>query len=451
VSTSRSRRTGSRTAGAPSPRADEKVAARGNGGATRKAAPRARGTEPKASASRKAATRPVEPLIEVDGRDAPPLGMSPARFLREFWQKRPLLIRNAFEGFRSPISAEDLAGLACEPAALSRLIVHDEASDDWQVETSPFDEDRFASLPESDWTLLVQDVDKWDEDVAAVLRHFRFLPDWRIDDVMVSYAAPDGSVGAHVDQYDVFLLQGSGHRLWMIDDRADAPQDFRPDQPLKLLAHFDPTHEWLLEPGDMLYLPPGVPHHGIAMGDLPCLTFSVGLRAPSAAELAADFVEHLAERLPESLRYADPDLAPARDPGRIDDTALQRVRELLANVLSTDATTQADWFGRFITRYRAAGYAAPPPRQLTVAAFDKRLATGRGVLRRHPLSRFAWQARGRHADLYVAGECHRTTPALARLLCQPEPLAVAQLASLDDAARTLLRSLVNAGHLAFGR
>lgn len=389
--------------------------------------------------------------VEIDGRNRSPLGMSPAHFLRDYWQKRPLLIRQAFPHFVSPISADELAGLACEPYSLSRLIVHDPACDDWTVETGPFEESRFATLPDSDWTLLVQDVDKWDREVAAMLEHFRFLPDWRIDDVMVSYAAPDGSVGAHVDQYDVFLLQASGHRYWMIDDRPGAPTQFRTDQELKLLERFDPTEEWLLEPGDMLYLPPGVPHHGIAAGETPCLTFSIGLRAPSVAELVADFVEYLAERLPDSHRYADPDLVPARESGEIDAAALERVRRVLSDALVADAAIQADWFGHFITRYRAAGFAVPRSTPLTAAAFDKRLTSGRGALMRHPLSRFAFQRRGRHADLFVAGDRHATSLSLARRLCQPAPLPTSEAAALDASAIELLRTLVNRGHLEFVR
>lgn len=390
------------------------------------------------------------PPIVIDGRMHSPLGVSPATFLRDYWQKHPLLIRQAFPGFVAPLDAHDLAGLACEPYALSRLIVHDAANDTWQVEHGPFEEERFAHLPERDWTLLVQDVDKWDRDVAALLDHFRFLPDWRVDDVMISYAAPDGSVGAHVDHYDVFLLQANGQRHWAIDSRPGAPSAFRPDQDLKLLAQFDPDHDWVLEPGDMLYLPPGVPHHGIAVGDERCLTFSVGLRAPSVGELVADFAEHLAERLPESLRYADADLKPAREPGQIDGGALDRVRSLLRDALDADDSSVADWFGRFITRYRAAGLAAPRATPLTPAAFAKRLA-GKGALLRHPLSRFAWQTRGRHAQLFVAGEPHRCTPTLARLLCDPAPLSLADATTLADADRELVHRLVNAGHLEFVR
>ncbi|OZB70712.1 MAG: transcription factor, partial [Lysobacterales bacterium 13-68-4] len=145
--------------------------------------------------------------IEVRGSARQPLGMSTAQFLRDYWQKRPLLVRNAFPGFVPPIAPEDLAGLACEDGALSRLIRHDEKRDRWHVKTGPLDEADFATTGDANWTLLVQDVDKWDADVAALLEPFAFLPSWRVDDIMISYAEPGGGVGAHVDQYDVFLLQ----------------------------------------------------------------------------------------------------------------------------------------------------------------------------------------------------------------------------------------------------
>ncbi|HJU08975.1 MAG TPA: cupin domain-containing protein, partial [Rhodanobacteraceae bacterium] len=242
------------------------------------------------------------PPIEVRGSTRLPLGMPAARFLRDYWQKRPLLIRNAFADFVSPLSADDLAGLACEESALSRIVLreHIHASsfrsrsqrernpesafatsrkadsgsplrgvrnNGWVVRTGPFSESDFAMLPESHWTLLVQDVDKWDADVAALLHRFDFLPSWRIDDVMVSYATDGGGVGAHVDQYDVFLLQGSGQRRWRISTDPRASQEFRDEVELKLLREFRPTYEWTLDPGDMLYLPPSIPHDGIAIGE----------------------------------------------------------------------------------------------------------------------------------------------------------------------------------------
>ncbi|HEX7768542.1 MAG TPA: cupin domain-containing protein, partial [Dokdonella sp.] len=224
----------------------------------------------------------MAPPLEIHATASRPLGMTPARFLREHWQKRPLLVRGAFPAFEPPLRPEDLAGLACEELALSRIVVGDARRDRWNVRNGPFAESDFAKLPKSHWTLLVQDVDKWDADVAALPGHFGFLPGWRIDDVMVSYAEDGGSVGAHVDQYDVFLLQGLGRRHWMISTDPAAPRAFRDDVELKLLSTFTPTHDWVLEPGDMLYLPPGVPHHGVARGA--CMTFSIGMRAPSQAE-----------------------------------------------------------------------------------------------------------------------------------------------------------------------
>src|SRR3546814_646259 len=169
--------------------------------------------------------------------------MPAADFLRDYWQKKPLLIRNALPGFVSPIEPEDLAGLACEDAALSRLVRHDRERDAWTVRHGPFREEEFPGLGDRDWTLLVQDVDKWDADIAALLPKFDFLPRWRIDDVMVSFAATGGSVGAHVDQYDVFLLQALGHRRWQVDTRDDPPLHFRKDAEIRLLQRLTPRSE----------------------------------------------------------------------------------------------------------------------------------------------------------------------------------------------------------------
>ncbi|MGH8076418.1 MAG: cupin domain-containing protein, partial [Lysobacter sp.] len=316
-------------------------------------------TTAKAKAAPKTTTRSAAQTlpIEVDARTLPPLGMPPAVFLRDYWQKRPLLIRNAFPDFTSPIEPEDLAGLACEEAALSRIVAHDRAQDRWTLRHGPFAEEDFPGRPHQDWTLLVQDVDKWDTDVAGVLDAFAFLPRWRIDDVMVSFAAPGGSVGAHVDQYDVFLLQSQGHRRWQIDTSSNPKLEFRNDVELKLLREFHPTHDWVLGPGDMLYLPPGVPHHGVA--EDACLTLSIGMRAPSAAELLGDFVDTLAADADEALRYRDPDLEPTNDPSEIDDAAMTRAIEALNMLRMNDPDRLGDWFGRFITLYRNAGEVQP--------------------------------------------------------------------------------------------
>jgi len=431
-------------------------------------------------AIRKSALAKSVPL-EIEATARHRLGMPPARFLRDYWQKRPLLIRNAFPDFTPPLSPDDLAGLACMDGALARIVARTKGTrlssfrgraqhetrnpaspnhakkspgsglrrDDgkWKVLTGPFDEATFAKLPEKNWTLLVQDVDKWNADTAALLDAFRFIPSWRIDDVMISYATDGGGVGAHVDQYDVFLLQGLGQRRWSIDTRANPSTAFREEVELKVLREFDPTHVWTLDPGDMLYLPPGVPHDGVAVGE--CMTFSIGMRAPAAGELLFDFAAHVAESLPESQRFADPDLKPAGDAGEIDDEALRRARRAIgpaASALDDDAF--ADWFGAFITRYRAAQVAAPRKRGIDRTALAKRLP--RAVLERDPWSRFAWRRRGRDAQLYAAGAAFDAPLAWARELASgARELDGARLAGLPRQAlgTALLASLIDAGHL----
>ncbi|KRB04081.1 cupin domain-containing protein [Lysobacter sp. Root690] len=391
------------------------------------------------------------PAIEVDAATHPPLGMSPAVFLRDYWQKRPLLIRNAFPGLQSPIQPEDLAGLACEEGVLARVIEHDRDSDVYALRHGPFEESFFPGLPRQDWTLLVQDVDKWDADVAALLPAFDFLPRWRIDDIMVSFAAPGGSVGAHVDQYDVFLLQAQGHRRWQIDARPDAPQDFRPDADLKLLREFDPSHDWVLGPGDMLYLPPGVPHHGVA--EDACLTFSVGMRAPSAAELMGDYIDTLAGEADDSLRYRDPDLSPPRDPNEIDATAMGRVVEALNAMRMNDPDRLGDWFGRFITVYRAAGEVSAgneEPRSRIEIEWD--LERG-ASLWRHPWSRMAWRkahAKGKAARLYVSGQEFALPARDAQTIAAAVEIDAETYSALSETGRACVQELIAGGHYRLG-
>ena len=381
--------------------------------------------------------------IEVDASSLPPLGMAPEVFLRDYWQKRPLLVRSAFPGFVSPITPEDLAGLACEEAALARVVLHDRKRDRWELRNGPFAEESFPKLPRKDWTLLVQDVDKWDMDVRALLGAFRFLPSWRLDDIMVSFAAPGGSVGAHVDQYDVFLLQAHGHRRWQIDSRPGAPTAFRDDVELKLLSEFTPDHDWVLGPGDMLYLPPGVPHHGVA--EDACLTFSIGMRAPSQAELLLDFAEELAAAIPEEARYTDADLALPADPAEIDDDAFARVRAALASLQTLDDAALRRWFGRFITQYRSAGELARPPRAPTLEAAADTLAKG-GRLLRHPHARHAWARDGKRAHLHANGQVHGMGVQAARLLAGADVIDAPALASLDADGRAALQALLAGGH-----
>ena len=394
------------------------------------------------------ARRDASLTIEIDAKKHLPLGMSPAIFLRDYWQKKPLLIRNAFPDFVSPLEPEDLAGLACEEGVLARLIEHDKPNDAWRVRHGPFSETDFPALPDHDWTLLVQDMDKWDLDIRDLLEKFSFLPRWRIDDVMVSFAATGGSVGAHVDQYDVFLLQAQGQRHWQIDasvalGHSEPSMEFRDDVELKLLREFKPTHDWVLQPGDMLYLPPGVPHHGVAVDA--CLTFSIGMRAPSASELLSDFVDTLAADAPDSLRLSDADLTPAGDPFEIDANAMTRVVEALNLLRMNDLDSLGDWFGSFITTYRSAVEPAADEDARPRIEIEWDLVHGANLLR-HPWSRMAWRKAAKDARLYAGAQVHGMAVRDAGALAAADAIDGALYDRLGPRGRDAVFALLEAGH-----
>ncbi len=253
-------------------------------------------------------------------------GMTDQQFVREYWQKKPLLIRGAFPGFGELLTPDELAGLACEEDAQSRLVLH--ARGKWKLEQGPFDEERFARLPEKGWSLLVQGVNHFLPEANELLHQFDFIPRARLDDLMVSLAPDGGGVGPHFDSYDVFLLQGHGKRLWRVSSQQD--MTLVPDAPLRILQHFETDEEWVLEPGDMLYLPPRLAHWGIAVGE--CMTWSVGFRAPSAQELATQFLVYMQDHIRLDGMYADPDLQLQRHPAQISGQTLRKVREMLQGI-----------------------------------------------------------------------------------------------------------------------
>jgi 50S ribosomal protein L16 3-hydroxylase len=357
-------------------------------------------------------------------------GLTAARFLAEHWQRRPLLIRSAYPDWTDPLSPDELAGLATEPDAAARLVAYEKAPPHWRVREGPFEAADFERLPETDWTLLVREVDHHLPAVAALLRDFDFLPAWRMEDVMVSYAAPGGGVGPHLDRYDVFLIQGAGRRRWQIAPPPAGEPDLVPGIDLQVLADFRPDEEWVLEPGDLLYLPPGVPHCGTAEGA--CMTYSVGFRAPSHPELLARFFEEAVARADPEARYADPGRAVADSPGRIDADALAWVRAAVRGACGSDAAIDR-WFGRYVTGDGPAGDEAPAPPWAEVAAH---LDAG-GALARVPGSRWAWidGPDGAGRVLFAGGVEHPLPAALAPLaplLCDRERVGAADLAPLRD-------------------
>ncbi|PRY72376.1 cupin domain-containing protein [Halomonas ventosae] len=367
-------------------------------------------------------------------------GLTAAEFLRDIWQQKPLLIRGAFPDFQCPLDPDELAGLACEEGVEARLVEEHGAEGPWQVRHGPFDEATFARLPERDWTLLVQAVDHYVPEVAELLEAFDFLPRWRLDDIMISYAPPGGSVGPHVDQYDVFLLQGSGRRRWQLGGQVDDDAPILDGIDLRILERFEvaPGDDWVLEPGDMLYLPPAWAHHGISQSD-DCLTLSVGFRAPSADEAITSFADYLGEQLPASRRYADAGMVPLQDPTELDDGAVARMRRLILETLD-DPAQLAQWFGRVMTQPKYVDQLVPTETPTEVEALVAALQEGEELVR-SPGSRFAWRALDDdRATLFADGDGLNCALPLARHVASDVPLDTEALA-LPGAAALLARLL----------
>ncbi|AUZ84162.1 cupin domain-containing protein [Methylophaga nitratireducenticrescens] len=332
-------------------------------------------------------------------------GLTQQQFLDEYWQKKPLVIRQAFPLPVSDLTQEDLVAFAGEAEIESRLI-EEFGERPWQLQHGPFDEDDFAALPETHWTLLVQDMDKHYPPLQKLLTAFDFIADWRRDDVMISYAPEGGSVGPHTDSYDVFLLQAQGTRHWQISDKPLADAVFRSDTDLRILQQFSADQQWDLHPGDMLYLPPHYAHHGVALN--PCLTFSVGFRAPSQLQLLDAFSHTLQEQDIAEQLYADADTNAASSTTEIDDSAIKRFQNLLLKTINENSDLMVLAVGRLVTETKstlqelADEFIADKP---TLAELDRRFNNGE-YLQRNEYLRFAWHNDTATAYLFVAGEAY---------------------------------------------
>lgn len=268
-------------------------------------------------------------------------------FLSVYWQKKPCLIRQAFAHFESPVSPEELAGLACEKDVHSRLVLEKGGSGPWQLRYGPFVENDFLSLPETHYSLLVSECEKWIPEFADLIEQFQFVPNWRIDDLMVSYAPPGGSVGPHNDEYDVFLLQAEGHRHWQYSEKRIDNPTLIANIDLAILQTFEFDHEATLAPGDMLYLPPGVAHFGVAVDK--CLTCSIGFRAPTATEVLESVALEIDRANLGSKRYSDPQLATNRHPGEITPAEIGRFKSMVISLLDQPDELWQEAIGKLLS------------------------------------------------------------------------------------------------------
>ena len=334
-----------------------------------------------------------------------PLGrVALAEFLRRYWQKRPLLVHGALPECAAMAQRETLFALSGRDDMESRLVTR--RGSRWQVRHGPFDPRGLARLPRSGWTLLVQGMDHALPAARRLLDRFSFIPHARVDDVMASYAPAGAGVGPHFDEYDVFLVQGAGRRRWQVGWQDDL--DLVPGAPLKLLRRFRPRYEWVLGPGDVLYLPPRWAHDGVAM-DGDCITWSVGFRASAAQELGQRFLDYLQERLDLPGIYADPGLRPARHPGRLGEDMVRHAVKTAGRIRWRRADV-ADFLGRHLTEPKTHVLFRRPRRALAPRAFAAALAHRGAALA--PQTRMLFRGRA----LFINGESVAAGAGAARLL-----------------------------------
>jgi 50S ribosomal protein L16 3-hydroxylase len=357
-------------------------------------------------------------------------GISPATFMKRHWQKKPLLVRQALPDVTPPLARAALFDLAASNDVESRLVVRD--GEAWRVRQGPLPRRALPPMSRPGWTLLVQGLDLHVPAAHALLSQFRFVPAARLDDLMVSWASPGGGVGPHIDSYDVFLIQVQGRRRWQFGKVKDA--SFVEGAPLKLLRRFEPTQDWLLEPGDLLYLPPGWGHDGVAEGD-ECMSCSVGFRAPAAGELAGELLMRLADEGDDAARaaalYRDPQQPATATPGALPAGLLQFARRALEQQLA-DPDALARVFGELLTE---------PKPQVWFETGAPRVAGG---VRLDARSRMLYDDR----HIFINGEALRAggrDASLMRKLADTRALAAADCRRLSALAAELLDGWLAAG------
>ncbi len=363
-------------------------------------------------------------------------GLSPSTFMRRHWQKKPLVIRQAIPGLTAPLDRAELFDLAAQDDVQSRLVIQTPATPlkPWRLKQGPFGRKNLPALKQAGWTLLVQGVDLHDARVRALRDQFRFVPDARLDDVMVSYASDGGGVGPHFDSYDVFLLQAQGQRRWRIGRQKNL--DLQPGMPLKILANFAPEQEFVLNAGDMLYLPPRYAHDGVALGE--CMTYSIGFRSPAAGELAQEILQRMAEQACDEAGdtlYRDPAQAAQTHCAKIPEGLVAFAREALEKSLRDP-----------LALHRALGeYLSEPKAQVWFEGGQNPGDPDQGV-RLDRRTQMLYD----EAHIFINGEsflARGQDAKLMRALADQHYLSAAQLKKLSAGARELLDQWLDDGWL----
>jgi 50S ribosomal protein L16 3-hydroxylase len=359
-------------------------------------------------------------------------GLSPYTFMQRHWEKKPLLIRQAIPGFKPLLDRTELLDMAAMDDVESRLVVQATPGSDkpWQFRQGPLARKSLPPFKQSGWSVLVQGMDLHDERVHALMNQFRFVPDARLDDLMISYATDGGGVGPHFDSYDVFLLQAHGRRRWRIGRQKD--MSLVPDMPLKILANFEPEQEFVLEPGDMLYLPPRYAHDGIAEGE--CMTYSIGFRSPSRGEVAQEVLQRVAEQAMDEAGdaiYRDPKQDAVEQSAEIPQAMVDFARDAMAAALR-DPLALPRALGEYLTEPKANVW------------FEGDDHYARGGVRLDRRTRMLFDDK----HIFINGESFTASgrdARIMRMLANQRQLSAVEAKPLSDAARDLLGDWVQSG------
>ncbi|RAP37923.1 cupin [Legionella quinlivanii] len=363
-------------------------------------------------------------------------------FLENYWQKKPFIFRQAFGQFDSPLSGDELAGLAMEEGIESRLVWQTPGkTPNWHLKSGPFSAGEFKKLPASHWTLLVQAVDRFVPEVTKLLDAFNFLPQWRVDDVMISYATEHGGVGPHYDNYDVFLLQAKGRRRWLLTTQNCQPDNYLPNLELRIMSQFEVEEEYILEEGDMLYLPPHVAHNGISLSE-ECMTYSFGYRSYPARELWDSFSQHCWDAPIFSQLYKDPIWSTLKNSAEIPQQAVDQARNLLKKLIDDNEAFNS-WFGEFVTGLDEQAEAFLPCEKQKKKAKLSNYLKKSGELARNPFSRFAYYENP-DLELFINGErwnIQDVSAELVKLIASQRIISTSQLS--DYSGNSLDISFLN--------
>ena len=371
--------------------------------------------------------------------------LTPEQFLQKYWQKQPQVFRKGFADFNDPISADELAGLACDEMVESRLVWQKNGK--WNAEFGPFQS--YDHLGEKDWSLIVQAVDYWSPQAAAMIDPFRFIPNWRLDDLMVSFASEGGSVGPHIDHYDVFICQGSGKRHWRVGDRGNL-KEFAAHEALLHVEPFEAIIDVILEPGDILYIPPGFPHEGIGLE--PSMSFSVGFRTNSATDMMSGLADFLIDNELGQQLIEDPQREPSANPGVIGNNDLMLIKNHLLSVLE-NKNTLSNFAGCYFTTAKHELDIVTPEQ-----AFDFEEIVS--ILAEQPLfklgglrSCYLEESIG-DGIFYINGEQYRLSPSLTpviKMLCDQQQIELNDIVKWkdDDKFKTFISKIINEGYWYF--